>query len=317
MSTTEPASLGRRLQAFGRRHPLTPIAVGVVLYSTGPVFVRASSVSGPVFSFWRLWFGAATFVLAAVIHRRVTGERPDLAAWRTAGLAGIAFGAHQLLLFSALKATSVVDVTLVNTLSPIVTGLLAVPMFAERPGPAFRAWSLLAMVGAAVVVAGASAGPEGSPVGMVLALGNVFAFALFFLLSKRSRDHMSVVPFLAGVFTVAAVFVSGYITLVGEHVTTAHQLDLVYAAAVAVGPGAFGHFAMTWPLQWVPANVPPVMRLGIPVLAATWAWWLLGEQIGVIHLVGGAVTMAGVAGAVLSPSGRRFITAEATADEEA
>ena len=317
MSVRAPGGLGRRVQAFGRRHTLSPIAVGVVLYSTGPVFVRASSVSGAVFSFWRLWFGAATFACAALVHRRLTGERPPRRGWGTAVLAGVAFGTHQLLLFSALKATSVVDVTLVNTLSPIVTGVLALPMFAERPGQAFRAWSLLAMVGAAVVVVGASAGPEGSPGGMGLALGNVVAFAMFFLLSKRSRDHMGVVPFLAGVFSVAALFVSGYVLLAGAQVGSARRLDLVYAAAVAVGPGAFGHVAMTWPLRWVPANVPPVMRLGIPVLAATWAWWFLGEGIGLVHVLGGAITMGGVAGAVLSPSGRRFISAEAVADEEA
>ena len=52
------------------------------------------------------------------------------------------------------------------------------------------------------------------------------------------------------------------------------------------------------------------MRLGIPVLAGTWAWVFLGEAIDWWHVAGGAVVMAGVAGAVLSRDGRELVAAE-------
>lgn len=286
------------------------MGLGVVLYSTGPVFVAASSVSGAVFSLWRLCFGAAALGAATLVHGGVTGRWPGRAAWRWALLAGLAFGVHQLMMFTAIKATSVADVTLVNTLSPVVTGLLALPVFAERPGAGFRAWSLVAIAGAGVVVFGGASGPAGDPVGMLLALGNVVAFAAFFLLSKRSRDHLAVLPFLFGVVSVAAVFVAAYNLVVGGAVGAATSTDLAYAVVVALGPGLLGHFVMTWPLRWVPANIPPVMRLGIPVLASLWAWWFLGEPVGPLHLVGGLITIAGVAGTLSSPSGRRLLAAE-------
>lgn len=311
MATREDArSRTAAVGDFGREHPLAPIALGVFLYSLGPVFVQASDVSGPVFSFWRLWFGVGVFAAATSLWTRRRGGWPPLAAWRWPAWAGVAFGVHQLMLFSAIKATSVVDVTLVNTTSPIVTAVMAVPFFRERPGAGFRLWSLLAMVGAGVVVLAGASGPGGDPVGMAVAVGNVVAFAAFFLLSKGSRDHLGTLPFLSGVMAVAAVVVSGYVALVGEPVASAGRTDLLYAVVVAAGPGFLGHFVMTWPLRWVPANVPPVMRLGVPVLAATWAWWFLGEGISALHVVGGAVTMAGVAGAVLSPAGRRFLAGE-------
>lgn len=293
-------------QDFGRRHPLAPIGLGVLLYSIGPVFVQASSVTGAVFSLWRLWFGVGVFGLAYLVHRRLGGAAPSRRAWGYAAAAGVAFGCHQLLLFSAIKATSVADVTLVNTLSPVVTAIMALPVFGERPGTVFRAWSIVAMAGAGVVVVGASAGPSGDPVGMALALANVVAFAVFFLLSKISRDDLGVVAFLLGTMTLAALFVSAYVAVTDDAALSAGRTDLLYAFVVAAGPGALGHVVMTWPLRWVPANVPPVMRLGIPLFAATWAWWWLGESVSWWHLAGGALTLVGVAGAVLAPSGRRF-----------
>ncbi len=300
----------QRLDAFGRRVPTAPVALAVVLYSTGPVLAQATSVSGPVFSFWRLWFGVLVLAAAMAVHGRVTGRWPPLRAWRWSLGAGAAFGIHQLLMFSAIKATTVADVTLVGTLSPVVTALIALPFFRERPGLPFRLWSVVAMAGAAVVVAGASTSPDGDPVGMVLALANVVAFAGFFLLSKGSRDKLDVFPFLAGVMTVAAVLVSVYVAVTPEAVGTVTSRDLVLCLVVALVPGALGHAVMTWPLRWVPANVPPVLRLGVPVLASLWAWWWLAEPITVWHLTGGLITIGGVAGAVLSPSGRRFAAGE-------
>lgn len=289
-----------RISQAAARRPLVPVALGVVLYSTGPVFVAASDVSGPVFSFWRLWIGVPALGLLTALHVRAGGRWPDLRAWRWAGWAGLAFGGHQLLMFTAIKATSVVDVALINTLAPIVVAVAAVPLFGERPRWGFRGWTLLAMLGAALVVLGASAGPDGDPVGVAMALANVGVFAVFFLLSKLGRDDIDVLPFLFGVMLVAAVSVSGYVLVTGEAVGTADARDLLLAAATGLGPGLVGHFVMTWPLRWVAANVPPVMRLAQPVLSGLLAWWLLAQPITATHVVGGMLTLAGVAGAVLT-----------------
>lgn len=286
------------------------MALGVVLYSTGPVFVQASSATGPVFSFWRLWFGAAVLGAATLLQGSLTGRWPSLGSWRWSIAAGAAFGIHQLMMFSAVKATSVADVTLISTLGPLVTAALALPFFLERPGWRFRLWSMVAMVGTAVVVIGGSSGPQGDPLGMALAVGNVVFFAVFFLLSKGSRAHLGVLPFLFGVMTAGALTVTGYVAVAWDPVTAVTSTDLLYALIIAAGPGAIGHFVATWPLQWLPANVPPVMRLGVPVLASLWAWWFLAEAITLWHLVGGLITCAGVTGALVSPASRRFIERE-------
>lgn len=293
------------------RIPLGAIVLGVLLHSTGPVLAQATSVSGPVFAFWRLWFGVIVFGVAAAVHTAITRNRIRLRAFRWALMAGLAFGTHQLLLFTAIKATSVADVTLVTTLSPIVTAMMAAPFFRERPGRVFRLWSIVAMVGSSLVILGASTGPDGNLTGMLLAIMNVVAFASFFLLSKASRADLPVILFLFGVMGVSAVVVTAYIMLSGADVLSADSTDLAFAAILAVGPGAIGHFVMTWPLRWVPANVPPVMRLGQPLLAGLWARWFLEEPITLWHVIGGILTTGGVGGAILCRSGRAFISEQA------
>ena len=271
---------------------------GTVVFSTGPVMVAAASVPGAVFSFWRLWIGSVLMVLLALGQRRRTGTRLTAPGVRWMVLAGTAFGLHQLLFMIALRATTVVDVTLMNTLAPVVVAVLAVPLFGERPGVPFRLWSLLAIVGGVVVAVAGSSGPQGQPFGMVLAAGNVVFYSLFFVWSKQARNDVDTMPFLAGVTVVAAVVVGAFVLATGAPVGDIGTHDLLLCLGVAVLPGFVGHFSVTWSLRWVPANIPPVIMLSIPVIAGLLAWLLLGQGITPAKVAGGVLTLVGVAGAV-------------------
>lgn len=187
-------------------------------------------------------------------------------------------------------------------------------MFGERPGGGFWRWAIIAIVGAALLAVAASAAPAGSAVGMTMALLNVACFATFFLLSKRARDHLPVMAFLLGTILVAALVVSAFVAATGAHPWRARDVDLALAAGVALGPGLLGHFVMTWPLRYVPANIPPVLRLAQPFIAGALAWWLLGEALSWRHVFAGALVVVGAAGTVLSRDGRR-LRAEARAGQ--
>ena len=289
------------------RRPLLPVGLGVVLFSTGPVMIAGSSVPGPVLSFWRLLIGAGVMGSLTLWWTRASGRRPDVVGWSWAARCGVAFGLHQLFLVVAIKATSVVDVTLMQVLQPIFVGVLAAVVFGERPGIRFRLWSLVAIVGAAVVVVGGATGPRGDPVGIGLAIANVVFYGVYFVWSKQARDHIDTVPFLFGVVVAAGVVVSAVVLVGAEPVAAISGGDLLIAAYIAIVPGAVGHFVTTWPLQRVPANVPPVMQLAMPFLAGALAWLLLGQRITVLHVLGGVVTIAGVAGSLLSPGGKGVV----------
>lgn len=282
------------------------LGIGVILFSTGPVLVAASSGSGAVLSFWRLWIGAAVLGALTVWRWRTSGARSSARGWQWTLAAGVAFGIHQLFFMIAIKATSVVDVTLMQTLQPILVGVLALVIFGERPGVTFRLWSAVAVVGAALVVLAGTTGPQGDPVGMALAVANVVFFALYFVSSKQAMVHIAAVPFLFGVAVVAALAVSLFAAVTSEPVGGISRADLLIAALIAVVPGTLGHFVSTHPLSRVAANVPPVIQLGMPFISGGLAWLLLGQGISLLHLFGGLVTIAGVVGALTSPGGRRL-----------
>jgi len=299
-----------RIQATAERNGVALVGLGAVLFSTGPILIATADASGPVVSFWRLWIGAAILGLILLGYGRSTGRWPDRIGWAWAARCGVVFACHQLLNMVAIKRTSVVDVALMQVLAPVVIAVLAVRLFDEHPGVRFRLWSGVALAGAVVVVLGGAGGPNGDPVGMTMAGGNVLFYAVYFVWSKQARDAIDVVPFLFGTILTSAVLVSIFVVLAGEPVADASATDLLCAAGVAIGPGVIGHFVTTWPLRWVPANIPPLLQLCIPFLAGAMAWLFLDQGITIAHLLGGAITIAGVAGAIRSPAGRRMIVRE-------
>ena len=301
-----PRSRGRSAAAAIDDRPMLMLWFGVLLFSVGPVLVASSSASGAVLSFWRLWLGAVLLGTVTLWRRRMGGMRTSRRGWAWTAAAGTAFGVHQLFFMIAIKATSVVDVTLMQVLQPIFVGVLAVVMFGERPGVAFRLWSLLAVAGAAVVVLAGTVGPQGEPVGMVLAIANVMFFALYFVWSKQAMSSIGALPFLFGVLVVAGLVVSIFSLLAQEPVTSISGHDLLIAALIAVVPGALGQFASVHPLRRVAANIPPVMQLAVPFIAGALAWLLLGQGITWMHVLGGLVTIAGVMGALASSGARRL-----------
>lgn len=306
-SGVQSAAGGESADAFAAKFPFHLITLGVLLYGTGPVLARASDTTGALLSLWRLWFGVAVFALALIVHRAMGKELGHRRGYKLAVLAGSSFAVNQVAFFTAIKRTSVVDASLIGTMAPVVVALLAIPIFGERPARQFRWWSLVSVFGAVIVVVGASSGVDGDPVGMLLALVSTVAFAVFFLFSKMSRSEIPVLPFLTVALLSATLWVTAYVFVVGLDPAQVGAADRIRALVMAVVPGGLGHIVMTWPLAYVPANVPPMFRLASPAIAGLMAWIFLGEGFTWWHLVGGSVVVLGLAGALGSQAGRDLV----------
>ena len=304
-----PLAVFARLQKSGSRRPLLAIAVSVLAFSTAPVLVQASSTTGPVFAFWRSWLGIVTTIGALAAVGRLDLVWPKGKAWRIPALAGFFNAASTVMFMTAVKFTSVADVSLLTMLNPVLIALWAIPLFGERPGLRFRLWTLVAIVGSSVVVLGGSTGPDGNPIGIAMAALSVVAFSLQFVTLKLGRGTMDTMPLIVAMIVVSAALVSVFCLVTGQDVRAVTRIDLLNVLGVVVLPGGIGAILLTWSLRWVPANVPPLVNLPLPLLAGGMAWLFLGEPVTIAHLGGGTITLVGVAFALMSPSGKAMLTA--------
>lgn len=94
---------------------------------------------------------------------------------------------------TALMYTLTTNVSLLSSLSPLATALLAGFLFPnEKPGRGLLIGSCVAFVGAAMVILNASATLEIRPLGDLLALGACFSWAIYSLVLRRLSANYDV-----------------------------------------------------------------------------------------------------------------------------
>lgn len=319
--TMEKTRLARRypttaLIGDGLGIPLLAMATAIFIMSTGLVAIKATSLGGLQFSFWRLWVGVAALGPVVIWRLAVKPEaRPSLSSLRRAILPGLLVAFFQPALVVAAKLTSVADVALLTSVMPLIVSVIAVPILGERPGTRFRLWLVVAISGAGLVAYGGSTGLEGGLLGMALACAGVVGWAFYMVILKISRVYLDAIVLLWAILVIAAIGLTVFMALTGWELGSVTTRDRLLITYVAVIPGGVGLALMTWAYRWLPANIPPLMQSAKPVLSGAQAYWLLSEPVTTMHFVGGGIAIAGVVGAVLDRTGRRLL-AEAQSEAD-
>ncbi len=295
---------------------IAAVSTAVVLWGGSGVAIKMVGATGMVTAFYRLWFAIPLLwvvVLANPSMRRGLDRR-----WLLACLAGgTLFFLHQVLFFTAVKITTVANVTIIGALQPAVVLLLAGPLFGERAGPASVAWTGVAFAGTGLVVLGAGDTKAWSLQGDLLAFANLFAFSAYFLVSKRVREHTGTWEYVIGMTTVAGLWMLAAILVTGQDLAAPTGRDWLILGAIAVFPGTLGHVLMNWAHPHTSALSVSIMLLAVPVLATLGAALLLSEQIVLLQIVGGCIALGAIM-AVLrytSPATSEELAASAAATD--
>lgn len=285
--------------ASRQRLALLAVAVVVITWGASNVMIKAVSVSGLVASFYRLWF-SVPLLWAIVLVQPGMRARLDRDWLRAALIGGTLFAVHQVLFFSALKHTTVANVTLIGALQPPLVLLAARRWFGEAASRSTLGWSLLALAGTVLVIVGAAGMPGWSPAGDLMAIANLFAFTAYFLASKRIRDRAGAVEYLVGLTTVAALIMLALCLATGQDLASPVGWEWGVLLCLALLPGTLGHFLANWAHPHTSAFVVSIMLLAVPAVACIGAAVFLGELLRPLQLAGAALTLVAVALVVLS-----------------
>jgi drug/metabolite transporter (DMT)-like permease len=246
--------------------------------------------------------GAASVVLAvyAALTRMRMPDLRDLPA--IAGLGFLAFAFyHAALNYGELTVASGPAGVLIAT-APVITALLAVLFLGESLRALGWAGMGLSFVGAAVISLDEGRGFsfDGGAVSILLA---ALCVSVYFVLQKpflRKYGALAFTTYAIWAGTVfSLVFLPGLLAQAGE-ASVPTTLTLVY---LGVFPTAVGYVTYAYAFSRMPASRAASFLYVIPVMAYVIAWLWLGEVPTLLSVVGGVLTLAGVA--LVNVRGRR------------
>jgi drug/metabolite transporter (DMT)-like permease len=275
--------------------PLAALLAGATCIALSPIWVRVSETGPTASAFWRVALAVPALSLLAALSR---GNAAPAGATRAGPLllaAGAAFAGDLATWHTSIKLTSVANSTVLANLASIFVTLAAWLVWRQRPSAPFVAGLAMALAGVGMLV---RASVDFSPTALAGdALGVVTAmFYAWYLLSvKLLRDRgVQVARLMALTSALTALILLPVALATGETMLPATALGWAKLLGLALVSHAAGQGLIAWALAHLRASFSSVSLLFQPVMAALFAWALLGEPLAALQIAGGLVVLGGI-----------------------
>lgn len=286
-------------------HTSTPLGAGaafaaVVMWSLGNVIIAGIPMNGLAIGTYRLGLGAVVYT--AILY--LQGGRLSRDTFRIGWKGGLAFGLDIATFFLAVRNTSVAIAVTLSALQPVVIAGFAAMMFGERIHRRHIVGTAVAVPAVALVAFGAGGDSPHSLFGDLMAVLAVLAWAAYFIASKRAREELATMEYMAvlnivGFLTVLALALpTGALTGSGAELTWETAAAIV---AVLALPGS-GHIVINWAHAHTTLMLSSLATLAMPVISTLAATVFLEQPVTTVQLVGIVVVLVTLAYVVIGDS---------------
>jgi drug/metabolite transporter (DMT)-like permease len=281
-------------QADASRKTLAFIAllVGAAAIAFAPIFVRLSDTAPTASAFWRVALAIAPLWIWVRMSPRA--DRARSLPWKPLIIAGLCFAGDLGAWHVSIAYTSVANSTLEANFAPIFVTLGAWLLFRQRVSRLFLIALGVTLGGAMLLI-----GPNFALGGRALqgdALGVLTAvfYAGYMLAIKSASTRTTTAVIMAVSTTVAAIALFPYGLATADVFMPQSATGWLVLVGLALIPHIAGQSLIAYGFAHLPAAFSSVSLLLQPVLAAIYAWALLGETVGPTQMLGGLVVLAGI-----------------------
>ncbi|WP_090693173.1 DMT family transporter [Bacillus sp. 166amftsu] len=269
-----------------------PLAVSIIAISFAAVFVKMSSAPSSILSMYRLWI-IVILMLPIVWKKREEFRRIQARDWCFLIGSGFFLALHFLLWFASLKFTTVASSTIILALQPIVSLVGGFFLFKERTTSSAIATMGIAILGVMCIGWGDLGLSEQAVIGDILSFLSVIAVVGYLFIGQTTVKKVSHWIYSFTVFAFAGLFIAIYNVIMSVPFTGYSTWDWWIFILLAIVPTA-SHMINNWLLNYVNATTISMSILGEPVGASILAFFLLGEKLNVMQVIGSVLVLCGV-----------------------
>ena len=263
--------------------PLLYVLAAALLWSTGGLFIKWTTIGGLELSFWRSLF--AIFTVAFFTRREGFGIN------RLTAAASFLYAVLLILFVLATKATTAANAIFLQYTAPVYLLILEPVIYKER----FRSRDLITVAvclgGMALFFVG-QLRPQ-DVAGNVMALASGLCFALYFLLLRhpRAREVNRASSVIYG-NTLAVIMTAPWGLATLTSITGHDMIGVAYLGIIQLGVAyTFFTLGMARGVRSLDAGIICYVE---PVLNPVWVFLILGEQPSKWALLGGSIIIVAV-----------------------
>ena len=279
------------------RRPLAVAALlaGAVAIAASPLFVKVSEAGPIATGFWRVALALPLLWAWSALESREHHAESFAANRRLMIATGLLFAGDLAVWHWSIVLTTVANATLLANLAPIFVTLAIWLWYRRRPGGAFLAGMAVALAGLAALLGGDIQLSGKVLAGDCLGVLTAMFYAGYQLAVTRLRARASTSSIMAWSGLVTACALLPLALLSGEQILPATATGWLLLIGLALISQAAGQSLIAYAMAHLPSTFSSVGLLLQPVMAALFAWVLLGEVLGAIEIAGGVAVLVGIA----------------------
>jgi drug/metabolite transporter (DMT)-like permease len=272
---------------------LAALIAGIVSISWSPMFVRWTDMPGVASGFYRVAIASGALWIILFLQRGGRLSIP-LRLIPLAALGGVFFAGDLGLYNVAVLHTTAASATFLGSNAPLIVGLLT--WFMTRKLPSSRFWLALviAALGAWFIVSMDWEHKRSASSADLLACGASVCFALYLLATERLRMSIdtATIVVLSTTTSAIALLVFALCFHISLDIPNSHSLFAIAGSGFVCQLA--GYYCLTYALGHLPATVSSVVLLAVAPLTALLAFFIFGEALGGLQLLGGGLILAAV-----------------------
>lgn len=273
---------------------LAALLLGATCIAASPIFVRVSEAGPTATAFWRVAIAVPALWFAYAVKPKPKLSRYS-GKWWLLLAAGVAFAGDLAFWHTSIKLTSVANSTLLANLASIFVTLAAWLFLRQRPSALFLFGLAAALAGVGLLVKTSVQFSSAAPIGDALGVLTALFYAGYILAVKGLRDRGETTLHLMAVTSTITALVLFPVALgSGEVMLPATAFGWWMLIGLALLSHAAGQGLIAYALAHLPAAFSSVSLLLQPVMAALFAWLLLGEALAPLQIAGAIVVLVGI-----------------------
>ncbi len=271
------------------------LLAGAVAIASSPLFVKVSETGPVATAFWRVALALPVLWAWSAIESRGQHAASFTANRRLMIAAGLLFAGDLAVWHWSIVLTTVANATLLANLAPIFVTLAIWLFYRRRPGGLFLAGMAVALTGVVTLLGGGVQVSGTALAGDVLGVVTAMFYAGYQLAVTRLRERASTASIMAWSGLVTACVLLPLALASGEQILPATATGWLKLVGLALISQAAGQSLIAYAMAHLPATFSSVGLLLQPVIAALFAWVLLGETLGGVAIAGGVAVLVGIA----------------------
>ena len=277
---------------------VTPRTFGIIVTVLGTlaltpdvILYRLTGVDAFTVAFWRGLFAGFTILFGCIL----VYKRNTLNVFKSLGKRGFLVAILQsigmILFYVSLDHTSAANALIIYSTAPILAAVLSWFFLKEKVSKKVLTALAFVCFGVSIVATGSTF--KGNITGDLIAFLNALSIAAFYVVVRGSKK-INMIPALCLSFFIAAV-ISYPLALLPDLSTS--QWVFLFISGVFMLPIAIS--LLTIGPRYLPAPEVSMINLLEVCIAPLLLWWIIGENPGLMSIIGGLIVVLALSGYAL------------------